>query len=973
MYKKYLLLTVMAFSLHVGKSQHFFNGEKENRVHSSEDNTPTSIHIIDLDGDGDPDMLSSTGEDDRIVWYENVDGQGNYGPQQTLTASAVKARAVSSADLDGDGDPDVLSASAGDSTVTWYENTDGQGTFGPRQTITRSAGGLQNVSSSDMDGDGDQDVVVSFHRYITWYENTNGHGSFGIKQALSPESLGDSLKTWRRYTFPGPRHKASPDFPPYQGSDRSEYMTFFKVSPADPTFMFAGHNMSVPHISTNGREFRPVELSFHFFSYNAGFSPHDKNTGFLLHDDHSASAIDGIWRTKNRGKSWEQIYQSEPDAPGIRLSVGKQPILVDPHPDRSGHIYFAAREKGLLRSLDNGATWQVAAFEGKAVKTMDAAKGPDDKTILYAVVAEEGVFFGARYLIEEGKLYRVEIEPDPPHQLSLTALPWEGDFVDVEVANDDWSRGLVIRNNNWDRGGGTKLMRFFQGGEKLSSPRTASEVGIRAFMDIHINPLNTDHVVVRGHGGSLANVLHYSKDGGQSWNDPYKVVNGHIPAMISYNPAHHTAPGGAMRNNFQQGQGPAIGFDARNPKVVYWWTQNFDKTPLKSKDYGATWKPFAYGGPFKQTTQIAIGTNNQHMGVSKAEYGFSTTRNGGLSWTGITPETDYLLGEETERGSSTDGPQHKFGWGLAINPGDPNVMVGIFGRFHALFISHDGGLTWEDTGEESDGAGSVYHSSANPSVVYAGNQKSSDKGMTWKSMDRFVLAVSPINEQVLVGNPSAGDPQLSLSINGGQSWKDLPAVPKENFPGTNISRPPLKPQLTTGMQTAHAVAIDPSPQHDPTKTDNQGVRILAAGRSGIYEYTAESNDPYNGSWKILNNGIEPSMHFSKVEPVPWIGHVAFDPRPGMEHVVYACKSADPVMCRSWRSEQNPNMVNSNAQARQPLYRSLDGGRTWNKLHGPEYTGIPNYLDVTALKVGPDGTLYVDGYCGIYALPGVPQE
>ena len=38
--------------------------------------------------------------------------------------------------MDGDGDLDVLAASG---TVNWYENTDGMGTFGPKQLLTFAA------------------------------------------------------------------------------------------------------------------------------------------------------------------------------------------------------------------------------------------------------------------------------------------------------------------------------------------------------------------------------------------------------------------------------------------------------------------------------------------------------------------------------------------------------------------------------------------------------------------------------------------------------------------------------------------------------------------------------------------------------------------------------------------------------------------------------------------------------------------
>ena len=45
---------------------------------------------------------------------------------QALAETADGPQAVSAADLDGDGDTDVISASKDDSTVLWYEN-DGSG------------------------------------------------------------------------------------------------------------------------------------------------------------------------------------------------------------------------------------------------------------------------------------------------------------------------------------------------------------------------------------------------------------------------------------------------------------------------------------------------------------------------------------------------------------------------------------------------------------------------------------------------------------------------------------------------------------------------------------------------------------------------------------------------------------------------------------------------------------------------------
>ena len=148
-----------------------------------------SVYTADLDGDGDQDVLSasSTSSNSKIAWYEN-DGQGNFGDQQVITTQADGARSVYATDLDGDGDQDVLSAS-GDK-IAWYEN-DGQGSFGEQQVITTQADGARSVYATDLDGDGDQDVLsASFlDDKIAWYEN-DGQGSFGEQQVITTQADG---------------------------------------------------------------------------------------------------------------------------------------------------------------------------------------------------------------------------------------------------------------------------------------------------------------------------------------------------------------------------------------------------------------------------------------------------------------------------------------------------------------------------------------------------------------------------------------------------------------------------------------------------------------------------------------------------------------------------------------------------------------------------------------------------------------
>jgi hypothetical protein len=129
---------------------------------------------IDIDGDGDIDILSvSLNDTIGFNWYENLDGLGNFSERNLISNNENNIWATYGADLDNDGDTDVLTASPGDNEIAWYENLDGLGNFGPQQTITTNAISARHVIAADIDNDGDMDVISASQNdsKIAWYEN----------------------------------------------------------------------------------------------------------------------------------------------------------------------------------------------------------------------------------------------------------------------------------------------------------------------------------------------------------------------------------------------------------------------------------------------------------------------------------------------------------------------------------------------------------------------------------------------------------------------------------------------------------------------------------------------------------------------------------------------------------------------------------------------------------------------------------
>jgi gliding motility-associated-like protein len=132
-----------------------------------------SVFAADMDGDGDMDIVSASFYDDTIAWYEN---DGNANPTWTaadVATSADGARSVFAADMDGDGDMDILSASQIDKTIAWYENDGNANPTWTAADVATSADGAFSVFAADMDGDGDMDIVSASYDddTIAWYEN----------------------------------------------------------------------------------------------------------------------------------------------------------------------------------------------------------------------------------------------------------------------------------------------------------------------------------------------------------------------------------------------------------------------------------------------------------------------------------------------------------------------------------------------------------------------------------------------------------------------------------------------------------------------------------------------------------------------------------------------------------------------------------------------------------------------------------
>ena len=127
--------------------------------HNSGGRLPTSIAVADLNGDGNLDVVVANYFSDTVsVLLGRSDGTFKTG----LTYSVHYAYSVAIADLDGDGKLDVVVAStnsvSGDGTVGVLLGN-GNGTLRPIVTYN-AGGGTSSIAVADVNGDGKPDLLV---------------------------------------------------------------------------------------------------------------------------------------------------------------------------------------------------------------------------------------------------------------------------------------------------------------------------------------------------------------------------------------------------------------------------------------------------------------------------------------------------------------------------------------------------------------------------------------------------------------------------------------------------------------------------------------------------------------------------------------------------------------------------------------------------------------------------------------------
>jgi len=156
--------------------------------------TPCDVRVADMDGDGDQDIVVSDWSVNTLLWYENA-GDNVTWRRHRIGGVLYSVMGVAVADFDGDAKPDVAAACWVGGHVTWYKNNlpDSNWTESDIDSQRDQASWLE---AGDIDNDGDIDILSSSNSddKLVLYYNTGGSPIVWIKRPIHQSQGNDGAQ-----------------------------------------------------------------------------------------------------------------------------------------------------------------------------------------------------------------------------------------------------------------------------------------------------------------------------------------------------------------------------------------------------------------------------------------------------------------------------------------------------------------------------------------------------------------------------------------------------------------------------------------------------------------------------------------------------------------------------------------------------------------------------------------------------------
>lgn len=259
------------------------------------------------------------------------------------------------------------------------------------------------------------------------------------------------------------------------------------------------------------------------------------------------------------------------------------------------------------------------------------------------------------------------------------------------------------------------------------------------------DPSNPSRILL----GTSAGQIYQSEDSGKTWQRFVRIGKGN-----DYVVDH-------------------IMFDPHQPGTIYvaaWTLEHEGGSVFKSTDDGHTWQPLL-GMEGKSIRAMAMAPSDPNTLIAGALDGIYRSRNGGDTWTRISPESSAEI-KNIES--------------IAIDPNDPETIYA--GTWHLPWKTTDGGRSWHNIKngviDDSD-VFSIIIDPKQPQVVYAsacsGIYKSESAGELFRKIQGIpfsarrtrVLKQDPVSRDVVYAGTTEG---LFKTSDAGKTWRRITSL-----------------------------------------------------------------------------------------------------------------------------------------------------------------------------------------------------
>ena len=544
----------------------------------------------------------------------------------------------------------------------------------------------------------------------------------------------------------------------------------------------------------------------------------------------NVSRGDGVYRSTDRGRTWQHIGLADTRNIGEIQIHPTNPDIV--YVAALGHVWGENPERGVYRSSDGGASWDLILHKSHAAGAIDVRLDPTNPRIVYAAIWESGR--GPHFMssggnesgiwrsfdggdtwedishnpgLPQGILGKTTLAPTPGQRGRLYAIveAEDGGVFRSDDFGDSWVKGSDDRNlrqRAWyyhhiyaDPGDpdtvwvlNVEMWKSIDAGksfQQVSAPHGDNH-------DLWIDPANPKRMILGNDGGGLV-----SYNGGYSWSSIYNQMTAEF---------YHVTT------------------DTRFPYRVYGAQQDNTTMSVPSRsDYVAIVTPewrVAGGG---ESGYIAVDPENPDIIYAGAQTGRMTRLD--LS---SGHAKNITVWPEPTAGRAASELSYRWNWTspIHLSPHDSTILYS--GGNH-LFRSADGGQSWQQASPEL--------SRADPETLErSGGPITGDNTGAEIYGTIFAFAESPVEAGILWAGSDDG--LIHVSRDNGETW-------------TNVNPPDLPDWALVSI-------IDAS-HHDAGTAYVAATRYKSADET---PYLYKTTD-YGESWTTITDGI-PDRDFTRV-------------------------------------------------------------------------------------------------------------